>query len=177
VEILLNGVVVRVIPTSALAVTPFGLRFTADLTGLSTTNEDVVTARAISSGANPVTVTTELRIAQVDPATGGADVLNGGAGDDRLDGNAGADLLVGDTGNDVLVGGPGDDRLDGGRASTPSTTRPSSRGSPSTCWRRPRSGRPWASTRWSRSRRRWRPGRRRVDRAQRRAGDRRRTGG
>ncbi len=45
---------------------------------------------------------------------GGADVMNGLAGNDYLEGNAGADSLSGGAGNDILLGGSGSDTLNGG---------------------------------------------------------------
>ncbi len=54
-----------------------------------------------------------------DPDVGGADSIDGGAGDDVLDGGIGNDTVAGGTGNDTLTGGAGDDVFvmgDGGGA-------------------------------------------------------------
>lgn len=114
VEILLNGVVVQTIDGDDLAVTPFGLRFEADLEGLSTTAADTVTARVISTGPNAVTVSTNIRIAQSVLVPGEADTVRGGDGDDFIQGNGGNDILYGDAGNDTLSGGAGNDQVFGG---------------------------------------------------------------
>jgi trimeric autotransporter adhesin len=50
----------------------------------------------------------------VDVAVGGADTLDGGAGNDILWGHAGNDFLDGGSGNDELQGGEGNDTLIGG---------------------------------------------------------------
>jgi Ca2+-binding RTX toxin-like protein len=47
----------------------------------------------------------------VTAASGGKDVLRGGAGDDYLDGGRSADTLIGGSGKDILFGGSGDDRF------------------------------------------------------------------
>lgn len=47
-------------------------------------------------------------------ASGGNDLLVGGAGDDQLVGGGGSDTLIGGTGTDSLFGGEGNDYLDGG---------------------------------------------------------------
>ena len=54
-----------------------------------------------------------LRIT-IDRASGGNDLIIGGAGDDMIDGGDGDDILRGGTGNDSIQGGEGNDNLNGG---------------------------------------------------------------
>jgi Ca2+-binding RTX toxin-like protein len=117
VEILVNGVIAATLAPAQLVVTPFGLQFSLTAAGLSTTAADTITARVISTGASPVTVTTAITIAQGDTSSGGDDVLSGGLGNDYIEGNGGADQLSGGDGSDTLSGGAGDDVLDGGAGS------------------------------------------------------------
>lgn len=114
VEILVNGALAGTIAASALVSTPFGLRFDFTALGLSTTADDVITARVISAGPSPITVSTELTIGQADTTNGGNDIVNGGAGNDIIEGNAGDDTLNGGDGDDVLRGGAGYDLVHGG---------------------------------------------------------------
>ncbi|MFE7072791.1 calcium-binding protein [Streptomyces sp. NPDC057620] len=48
-------------------------------------------------------------------ATGGGEILQGGAGDDVLRGGAGEQIIKGDDGDDTVYGGAGDDELYGGK--------------------------------------------------------------
>ncbi|WP_328496219.1 calcium-binding protein [Streptomyces sp. NBC_00414] len=48
-------------------------------------------------------------------ATGGGEIVQGGAGDDVLRGGAGEQIIQGDDGNDKVYGGAGDDDLYGGK--------------------------------------------------------------
>ncbi len=81
------------------------------------TEDDLLTAAAISDGSN--IAITFSGAGGNDTVTGGAgnDVLLGGAGNDLLDGGAGNDSLNGQGGSDVLTGGLGDDSLDGAAGS------------------------------------------------------------
>ncbi len=47
-------------------------------------------------------------------ASGGHDVMAGGAGDDIMDGGAGRDWMAGESGQDLMFGGRGSDMMDGG---------------------------------------------------------------
>lgn len=114
VDIYVNGMLGARIGAGDLVTTPFGLQFNAELAGLSTTAADTITATVVTTGGNPVKISTQINVAQVTNIAGGADVLRGGDGQDTIDGNAGNDQLYGEAGDDVLVGGLGNDRVDGG---------------------------------------------------------------
>jgi Ca2+-binding RTX toxin-like protein len=116
VEILLNGNLVKTILPGELVATPFGYRYSADLSGLSTTASDTVTARVVAAGTG-VVVPTTITVVQQDATPGAADTVSGGNGNDRVDGNAGNDLVLGDAGDDSLSGGSGNDTLNGGAGS------------------------------------------------------------
>ena len=84
----------------------------------TTLNGTTLTGDALEAAIN-VAMAHELTInsfayGMSETTRGGADVLNGGAGDDVLFGQGGNDELNGGTGNDVLAGGTGTDTLSGG---------------------------------------------------------------
>lgn len=113
VEVLVNGALAVTIPASQLEATPFGYKYVADLSGLSLTSPDLITARVITNTVFTV-LPTSITIAQADATPGAADTLFGGEGNDRIEGNAGDDRIEAGVGDDVLIGGPGNDTLDGG---------------------------------------------------------------
>ena len=97
-EIWRNGTKLASLTPDQLIETPFGLRFSYTVAGLT------------PSGADRI----ETRIVLADPEAGyisTAQVLSGGAfnSDDRLVGGTGNDTLDGGAGIDTLVGGAGDD--------------------------------------------------------------------
>lgn len=75
--------------------------------------------------SNALTGTQAIHVSDIhftsipDPDVGGADSIDGGAGDDVIDGAFGDDTLTGGSGDDTLTGGAGDDTFvmaDGGGA-------------------------------------------------------------
>lgn len=111
VEIRVNGVLQTTIPAAALISTPFGLRFSAQVTGLDIAADDVVQATLIASDGTSVSTSQTI---EVDGGAGaGADLIGGGAGNDTLSGNGGNDTIQGNADDDVLFGGAGDDSLQG----------------------------------------------------------------
>lgn len=111
VEIRVNGVLQTTIPAAALISTPFGLRFSAQATGLDIAADDVVEATLIASDGTSVSTTQTI---EVDGGAGaGDDLIGGGAGNDTLSGNGGNDTIQGNADDDVLFGGAGDDSLQG----------------------------------------------------------------
>lgn len=112
-EIYVNGALVRTVDGVDFVSTPLGLRYTAEIGGLSTSAGDVIEARLVASDASATTVSVSLDVPNADLVIGD-DTLIGGLGMDTLDGNGGHDVLFGESDNDLLQGGAGDDLLDGG---------------------------------------------------------------
>ncbi len=111
VEIRVNGVLQTTIPAAALISTPFGLRFSAQVTGLDIDAVDVVQATLIASDGT--SVSTSQTIERDGGAGAGDDLIGGGAGNDTLSGNGGNDTVQGNDDADLLFGGAGDDSLQG----------------------------------------------------------------
>ncbi|MDF1734251.1 MAG: VWA domain-containing protein [Minwuia sp.] len=111
VEIRVNGILQTTIPAAALVSTPFGLRFSAQVSGLDVGADDIVEARLIATDGTSVSTAQTI---EVDGGAGaGNDVIGGGAGNDTLSGNGGNDLIQGNDGDDLLFGGAADDILQG----------------------------------------------------------------
>jgi Ca2+-binding RTX toxin-like protein len=104
VELFLNGNKVKTIQSSALTVTPFGLRYNTTISGLKPGDADRIVARVVATDAASTALQTAQTV-ETQNATGGNDVIIGGNG---------ADTLYGSYGNDTLIGGYGRDDLDGG---------------------------------------------------------------
>jgi hypothetical protein len=64
--------------------------------------------------SGPIAAPGGLTAPAIDPAAGGADSLDGGAGNDTIFAGGGNDTLAGGDGDDSLSGGIGDDRISGG---------------------------------------------------------------
>jgi Ca2+-binding RTX toxin-like protein len=97
-EVYKNGVLVSTILPSQLTNTPFGLRYSTTVTGLSATGTDDVEVRLILNGStNPVYASQQISAG----ALVSNDGLEGGAGNDTLEGGTGIDTLAGGMGNDV----------------------------------------------------------------------------
>lgn len=111
VEIRVNGILQTTIPAAALVSTPFGLRFSAQVSGLDVGADDVVEATLFATDGTSVSTAQTI---EVDGGAGaGNDVISGGAGNDTLSGNGGNDLIQGNDDADVVFGGAGDDSLQG----------------------------------------------------------------
>lgn len=66
------------------------------------------------SGADIITVDTDLSVPTTLDGGDGADMISGGNGADLIFGGGGIDLLFGNGGNDMIIGGDGADLLTGG---------------------------------------------------------------
>jgi Ca2+-binding RTX toxin-like protein len=98
-EIYKNGVLQTTLTPAQLTQTPFGLKYSYTVTGLSATGADNIETRLVLKDASSSFISTNQRITVGTLASN--DSLVGGAGNDTLDGGAGVDTLVGGLGNDV----------------------------------------------------------------------------
>ena len=113
VTISVNGVVTATLDPAEFDITPLGLRFQADVSGLVLDEDDTVTVNI--TAADGAATSAAVTLAVPDGAAGeGNDTLIGGAGRDVLSGDGGADFLLGDAADDILMGGRGADHLVGG---------------------------------------------------------------
>jgi Ca2+-binding RTX toxin-like protein len=98
-EIYKNGALVTALGPEALTQTPFGLKYSYIVSGLSTTGADQIETRLVLTDPQATFVSTNQVITVGTLASN--DSLVGGAGNDTLDGGAGIDTLVGGVGDDV----------------------------------------------------------------------------
>lgn len=98
-EIYKNGVLLTALGPEALTQTPFGLKYSYTIAGLSTTGADQIETRLVLQDPQATFISTSQVITMGVLASN--DSLIGGAGNDTLDGGAGIDTLVGGTGDDV----------------------------------------------------------------------------
>jgi len=98
-EIYKNGVLVTTLTPSQLTQTPFGLKYSTTISGLSSTGADTIQTRLVLNDGASSFISSSQQISVGTLASN--DSLVGGAGNDTLDGGAGADTLVGGTGNDL----------------------------------------------------------------------------
>lgn len=108
-EILRNGIVVQTLTPADLVSTPFGLRYSATVSGLSTARSDLIEVRLILNDADGTSITTGQQISVGTLRSN--DVLLGGDGNDTLDGGAGRDTLNGGEGDDLYRVDSGADRI------------------------------------------------------------------
>lgn len=98
-EIYKNGALVSTLLPSQLTQTPFGLKYSATVSGLSSTTADKIETRLVLKDASSSFIATSQYITVGTLASN--DSLVGGDGNDTLDGGAGADILAGGLGNDL----------------------------------------------------------------------------
>lgn len=98
-QIYKNGVLLTTLTASQLTETPFGLKYSYTVTGLSTTGTDQIETRLVLKDPAASVISTSQTITV--GALASNDSLVGGAGNDTLDGGAGVDTLVGGLGNDT----------------------------------------------------------------------------
>ncbi|MDD2885727.1 MAG: VWA domain-containing protein [Dechloromonas sp.] len=98
VEILKGSVVVATIPSNQLVVTPLGLKYSATISGLNTTDGTTLTARVVATDAAATTLSTNVTIGNAQYN----DYLYGGSGNDTLFGGKGEDFIDGGSGTDAV---------------------------------------------------------------------------
>ncbi|MDZ5461437.1 beta strand repeat-containing protein [Azohydromonas lata] len=93
-----NGILAGTILPSQLMNTPFGLRYSTTITGLSATSSDDIEIRLVLNGsASPISTSQQTSAGTLVSN----DSLDGGAGNDTLESGAGTNTLAGGIGNDV----------------------------------------------------------------------------
>ncbi len=113
IDVLVNGVVQTTINPPDFVVTPLGLKFQTDVSGLTLEEDDQIDIVLTASDTPATTLAVAVTLPD-GPDGAGGDTLSGGAGKDVLQGDAGNDVLLGGAGNDALSGGRGADTLSGG---------------------------------------------------------------
>lgn len=98
-EVYKNGTLVTTLLPSQLTQTPFGLKYSATVNGLSSTASDKIETRLVLKDASSSFISTSQYITVGTLVSN--DSLVGGDGNDTLDGGAGKDTLVGGLGNDL----------------------------------------------------------------------------
>ncbi|WP_157266296.1 beta strand repeat-containing protein [Azohydromonas aeria] len=98
-EIYKNGVLFTTLKPAQLTDTPFGLRYSVTVNGLSTTGADTIETRLVLNDGASSYIATSQQVSV--GALVSNDSLVGGAGNDTLDGGAGNDTLAGGLGNDT----------------------------------------------------------------------------
>lgn len=99
VAIYKNNELVTTLSPADFTVTPFGVRYTTTVDGLSATGQDKISASLLFKDASVLPVSTSQLISV--GALASADTLYGGNGDDYLDGGADKDLMYGGSGDDT----------------------------------------------------------------------------
>lgn len=100
-EIYKNGTLLTTLTPAQLTQTPFGLKYSYTINGLSTTAADKIETRLILKDGASSFISTSQYISVGNLVSN--DSLIGGAGNDTLDGGAGNDTLVGGTGDDTYM--------------------------------------------------------------------------
>ena len=98
-EIYKNGVLHTTLSPAQLTDTPFGLKYSVTINGLSSTASDTIETRLVLNDGASTYISTSQQISV--GALASNDSLVGGAGNDTLDGGAGSDTLAGGLGNDT----------------------------------------------------------------------------
>lgn len=98
-EIYKNGTLVNTLLPNQLTQTPFGLKYSVTVSGLSSTTSEKIETRLVLKDASSSFISTSQYITVGTLASN--DSLLGGDGNDTLDGGTGTDTLVGGLGNDL----------------------------------------------------------------------------
>jgi len=101
VDLYLDGVLVTTLTGEQLTSTPFGLKYSVTIPGLSATDSNRIEAHLVLADAGASILSTSQYITVGTLLSN--DSLVGGAGNDTLDGGSGIDTLVGGTGDDLYI--------------------------------------------------------------------------
>ena len=101
VELYLDGQLVSTLTGAQLTSTPFGLKYSVTVPGLSATEANRIEARLVLADADGSALATSQFVSVGTLLSN--DSLIGGAGNDTLDGGSGTDTLVGGTGDDLYI--------------------------------------------------------------------------
>lgn len=101
VQLYLDGALIATLTADQLVSTPFGLKYSVTVPGLSSAQSNRIEARLVLADAGGSTLSTSQFVSVGTLLSD--DLLLGGLGNDTLDGGAGLDTLNGGAGDDVYI--------------------------------------------------------------------------
>lgn len=101
VQLYLDGALITTLTADQLVSTPFGLKYSVTIPGLSSAQSNRIEARLVLADAGGSTLSTSQFVTVGTLLSD--DLLLGGLGNDTLDGGAGLDTLNGGAGDDVYI--------------------------------------------------------------------------